>query len=128
MANEFIPTESQEQRALFEWAGYLSQDYPQLRLLYHIPNEGVRSPVGGMLAIAEGLKPGVPDICLPVANETYSSLYIELKRTKRGTVSAEQKWWIAELEAAGCRAVVCKGWLAAADEIKKYLGITDRNL
>lgn len=34
-----IPTESEEQRAVMEWAEYASGKWPELRLLYHVPNE-----------------------------------------------------------------------------------------
>ena len=37
---------------------------------------------GGRLR-AEGLKSGVPDLCLPSAHGEYHGLYIEMKRTKR---------------------------------------------
>jgi hypothetical protein len=50
-------------------------------------------------------------------------LFIEMKRTKGGRTSEEQREWIAELNKAGYRAVVCKGWEEARDEIMKYLSI-----
>ena len=37
-----IPTESQEQIALFQWAKSVQGKYPELRLLHHIPNGGKR--------------------------------------------------------------------------------------
>ena len=62
-----IPTESAEQQTLFQWARMQSGKYPELELLYHVPNEGKRSHKTGARMKAEGLKSGVPDICLPVA-------------------------------------------------------------
>ena len=35
-------TEAQEQRFLFQWAGLAEQQYPELKLLHHIPNCGKR--------------------------------------------------------------------------------------
>lgn len=35
-------SESQEQKALFQWAGLAEQKYPELKLLHHIPNGGIR--------------------------------------------------------------------------------------
>ena len=35
-------TEAQEQRFLFQWAGYAEQQFPELKLLHHVPNGGKR--------------------------------------------------------------------------------------
>lgn len=51
----------------------------------------------------------------------FHGLYIEMKRKKGGSLSPSQKWWLAELEKQGYKAVRCNGFEAAADEIKKYL-------
>lgn len=121
MADPRIPTEAQEQFALFRWAAYEAGRWPELHLLYHIPNEGKRSVVTGGRMRQEGLKKGVPDICLPVARGRYHALYIELKRTKGSKTSPEQKAWIAALRAEGCRAEICMGWDAAREVITEYL-------
>ena len=114
-------SEAQEQRALFEWAAWASVRYPALNLLYHIPNGGSRNPVEARHLKDQGVKPGVPDICLPVPNKIYHALYIELKRRKGGRTSDAQRQWIADLNGYGNRAVVCKGWEEARDVILDYL-------
>ena len=38
-----VPTESTEQQALFQWAKWVSRQYPGLDLMHHIPNGGSRS-------------------------------------------------------------------------------------
>lgn len=118
------PTEAQEQRELFRWARLARGRYPELQLMYHIPNEGRRSVATGARMKAEGLRPGVPDICLPVARGGFHALYIEMKRAKRGRVSEEQHAWLAALERAGNRAVVCRGWDQAREVIIDYLEMT----
>lgn len=123
---ERIPTESDEQKALMRWAAYNRGRYPELALLYHIPNEGQRDPRVGARMMAEGLRKGVPDLCLPVARGGSHGLYIELKRTKGGRVSPEQAAWIDSLLRQGYAACVCRGWEAASREIERYLqGGTD---
>ncbi len=117
------PTESEEQQALFRWAAYESGAHPELMLLYHIPNEGKRSRATGARLRAEGLKRGVPDICLPVPRGNWHGLYIELKRLRGGRVSDEQQGWLDALNEQGYFAVVCRGWQQAAAEIQNYLGI-----
>ena len=98
----WAPTESEEQQALFRWAAYESGAHPELALLYHIPNEGKRSLVAGAKLRAEGLKRGVPDICLPVPRGKWHGLYIELKRLRGGRVSDEQQRWLDALNGIFC--------------------------
>lgn len=114
-------TESQEQQLLFEWAALSAGRWPELALMYHIPNGGSRSKSEAGRFKAEGVKSGVPDICLPVARGRYHGLYIELKRVKGGRVSPAQQRWIAALRDQGYCACVCKGWDDAAHVIKAYL-------
>lgn len=127
------PTEETEQICLFHWAQAQSGKYPELALMYHIPNGGKRGKAEAARFKAAGVKAGVPDICLPVKRSwhwrtipsdliaPYSGLYIELKRQRGGAVSAAQKKWIAALREAGYAVEVCKGWMAAAAVITDYL-------
>ena len=115
------PTEAQEQRDLFRWAQLARGRYPELQLMYHIPNEGRRSTITGARMKAEGMKPGVPDICLPVARGPYHALYIEMKRTRASRVSEDQRAWLAKLMRVGNKAIVCRGWDAARAAIIEYL-------
>lgn len=116
-----VPTEHEEQTALMDWIYLTSRKYPELNLLYHVPNEGKRSPAAAMKLLAEGLKKGVPDNFLPVARGGYHGLYIELKRVKGGKLSPEQRQWLDDLNAQGYLAVECKGWEAAAKVIENYM-------
>lgn len=115
------PPESEEQQALFAWAKLQHYRYPELDLLYHIPNEGKRSLAAGVRLRAEGLKAGVPDICLPAAHGGFHGLYIELKRRRGGTVTEDQTGWIEALSKQGYRAAVCRGWEEAARVILDYI-------
>lgn len=123
------PTEDVEQMCLFRWADAQSGKYPELSLMYHIPNGGKRGKAEAGRFRAMGVKSGVPDIFLPVGVQKidsvdrgqytvirtkYNGLYIELKRLRGGTVSAAQKQWIARLRDTGYAVEVCKGWEAAA--------------
>ena len=116
-----VPTESQEQQSLFLWAAYLRGKFPELDLLYHIPNGGKRGKGEGGRFKAEGVKAGVPDICLPVARGGYHGLYIELKRQKGSRLHETQKEWLESLTKQGYYTAVCHGWQMAADVIEKYL-------
>ena len=116
-----VPTESNEQRTLFDWARRASGKWPELKLLYHIPNEGKRTARQGARMKGEGLKPGVPDICLPVPRNGNHGLYIELKRRKNARVTQDQLDWVADLAAQGYVAAVCRGCDEAISVITAYL-------
>ena len=118
-----VPTESEEQQAVMEWAEAESGRWPELHLLYHIPNEGRRSMATGGRLRAEGLKSGVPDLCLPSAHGNYHGLYIEMKRTQGGKTTPEQKEWLAALEAEGYKTALCRGADAAIEIITDYLAL-----
>jgi hypothetical protein len=53
-----------------------SARYPELADLYHISNEGKRSPV---VASKMLINKNMPDFCLPVAKGKYIGLYFEVK-------------------------------------------------
>ena len=126
-----VPTENAEQAALFHMASMHEWQYPELKLLFSIPNGSYKSPAARLLFKATGLRRGVPDLMLPVMRpvralagadyDLYAGLWIELKRTKGGVVSAEQTQWIADLNEQGYLAVVCVGWKAAWAAILEYL-------
>jgi len=116
-----VPTEHQEQCVVIRWAD-LHPD-PRLKLLYAIPN-GARTSIGTARKLkAEGLRAGVPDLCLPVPVGNYHGLYIELKRQKGGVVSQEQRDWHWALEDLGHRVVVCRGAEPAISVLSEYLNL-----
>lgn len=119
--SDYIPREAVEQEALMDWAYRASGKWPELGLLFHVPNGGSRNEIEAMRLKRQGVKAGVPDLCLPVARAGYHGLYIELKRQQGGHVSVNQKAWLNALTDQGYRAVVCCGWEAAKDEIERYL-------
>lgn len=116
-----IPTEHQEQAALFEWAAFQECVWPELRLLHAIPNGGKRDKVTAARLKAEGVKPGVPDVCLPVPRGEKHGLYIEMKRRRGGTVSADQLKWLENLMRQGYECHVCRGCEEARMTIMEYL-------
>ena len=116
-----IPLEHEEQCALFDWAAWMEKTIPALKLLHAIPNGGKRDIRTAAMLKAEGVKPGVPDLCLPVPRGGFHGLYIELKRRKGGTVSKEQQAWIDALKEQHYWCAVCHGWECARDVILEYL-------
>lgn len=112
--------EETEQINLFRWAAFAENKYPELKLMYHVPNEGKRSAATGSRLKQAGLKPGVPDIALPVARGGYIGLYIELKYG-RNKATENQKNWLRNLESQNHLTAVCYGWEQAKDLIEAYM-------
>lgn len=117
-----VPTERAEQVTVVVWARWESCRTPALRWLYAVPNGGHRVRAVAARLQEEGVRPGVPDLVLPVARHGYHGLYIEMKRRKRGTVSKEQTKWLNALRSEGYRAEVCAGADEAIAVLADYLG------
>lgn len=118
--NVRIDKEGGAQEMLFRWITYQLDEYPELALLYHIPNGGKRDAKTATILKRQGVKAGVPDLHLPVARGGYHGLYIELK-VGDNTTTKKQKDWIRELNKQGYLAVVCYGWDEATKQLLDYL-------
>ena len=117
------PSESVEQTRLFQWAKMQSAAYPEIGLLFHIPNGGKRYAATAKRLKAEGVKAGVPDLFLPVARGGEHGLFIELKKEHGNKATEKQNEWLDALRKQGYTAAVCYGWYEAARLIYLYLGI-----
>lgn len=117
----YCPTEDQEQAALMQWARTMEGRWPELADLHAIPNGGLRSKATAARLKATGVKPGVPDLHLPVARQGCHGLYIEMKRRHGGRISPDQLRWMEELTRQGHRCAVCRGWEEAKRVIEEYL-------
>ena len=115
------PLERDEQELLFEWAEYAACKHPEIAMMYAIPNGEYRAPKTARNLHLQGVKAGVPDMCLPVPRGGYGALYIELKRKRGGRVSEQQRVWIDALNRVGNRAVICYGFDEAKKAIEEYL-------
>lgn len=121
-------SESQEQIDFIQWCNRNKSKHYKLDLIFAIPNGGKRHIVTASRMKSEGQKAGVPDLFLPVAIrdknlETSHGLFIEMKKTKGGVVSKEQKKWRDKLEGEGYRWEVAKGCEQAKAIICDYLDI-----
>ena len=132
-------SEHDEQVALFQWKDAIAREYPDLCMMYAIPNgafygnnmiriRGKEVPARIIQANrmrAEGLQPGMLDICLPVARDGYHGFYWEMK-VKPNKPSEEQEWWMEQLAKQGYKV----GWGYGQDEAKKaiceYMSIPNR--
>lgn len=120
MRNFKLNDEGGHQAALFEWAAYNTGRMPELEYLHHIPNGGKRDGATAAALKRQGVKAGVPDICLPVPKGEYHGLYIELKAGKN-TATEKQRNWLNFLQNQGYYTAICYSWQLAAELIEGYL-------
>ncbi len=109
-----VKTEASEQEAVIQFCEYSGID------VIHIANEGKRSARYGAKLKRLGMRKGFPDLFIPIANNGYHGLFIELKRDVTCKPTKEQLLWTGKLNNAGYYATVCYGADAAIREIKKY--------
>lgn len=109
-----IPKEDEEQVKLVATLQRLNIPH------FAIPNGGKRTMVQAVKMKRTGLVAGIPDLCIPVPRSPYHGLFIEMKRVHGGTVSENQKYWIARLKELGYQAVVCAGYDEAWMELQIY--------
>jgi hypothetical protein len=121
--------EHQHQVALIHWARRVplspaSDVTPGSKIadyLLAIPNGGKRSgPREGARLKAEGVKPGVSDLLLPLRRGGFGGLWLEMKAPGKKP-SPDQRAWLLRMEAAGYCATWADDWQLAAEAITAYL-------
>lgn len=112
--------EDTEQMGVIDWANWNTGRFPELKLLFHIPNGGKRDAREAARFKAMGVKAGVPDLCLPVPMNGFAGLYIEMKYGKNKPTD-HQKEWIKALKEQGYKVTVCYSGVEATQELESYL-------
>lgn len=105
-----LSSESLEQTAVVNYCDF--RNIP----VFHIPNGGSRNKKEAKNLKKQGVKAGVPDLCIPIARHGFHGLYIEMKY---GTnkLTEKQAEWLELLNDNGYKAVVCYGY----DEAKQII-------
>lgn len=109
--------EADEQIALIQWTQYMLGKYPELGLLHAIPNEGAWR---NARLLAMGVRPGMPDLNLPISRGGYHGLWIEMKWGDNKPTPV-QYWCHEALRAEGHMVVVCYSFEEAKKAILDYL-------
>lgn len=107
------------------WDQYAPTKKIDPRLLYAVPNGGLRNKVVAAKLKAEGVRKGVLDMILDVPNDVFHGLRIELK-AKDGAATKDQIEFADLLRRRGYNAVFSYGADEAILAIRGYLG--DRRL
>lgn len=103
------------QSAIMDWAAAHSRKWPSLDLLFAVPNGQFRPGQ----APEPGLRPGVPDLCLPHPTDAFPGLFLELKR-EGGRLRDTQCQWLVSLLDQGYAVVVAYGYEEATQTLSLY--------
>lgn len=110
--------ESELQRRCKRWFDY---EYPHFaKMLFAVPNGGLRGKREASIMKAEGITAGVADMILLIQRRGYGSLCIEFK-TEKGRQSDNQKEWQKIAESNGNRYVIVRSFNDFVKEIVDYL-------
>lgn len=91
--------------------------------VFAIPNGGLRSKRTAAMLKAEGVKPGVPDLFIPLPRGEYAGLFVEMKDVKGRPPRASQMEWLDLLNANGYAAYWARGADAAIELIERYTAL-----
>ena len=106
--------------AFFDYCRCMESQSPAYALAFHVPNER-RASIPRRVALKRaGVRKGIPDIVVPVSNDKYSGLYIEMK-VKPNKASPEQMAILRQLNSVGNYAVHCWSAQDAIEIINKYV-------
>jgi hypothetical protein len=109
------------QKAIFQWAHLYGHRIKDLEFMFAVPNGGHRHKGTARRLKAEGVKPGVADICLPVPRGGFHGLWAECKVGKN-QLTPEQRDFLFAMGVLGYKTTVWRSFEQAIDEIEKYLG------
>ena len=108
------------QVAVISMAMSLAAKHPGVLLLHAIPNGGQRGKKTGAALKAEGVLPGVPDLCLPVARGPFHGFYLELKKAG-GSVDPVQWQFMEALHEEGYCVRLTNHQATAFELLRDYL-------
>lgn len=111
-----LMSEHDIQASFFSWIDLHKAKYPVLNYFFAIPNGTNKSPAARAKFKKEGLRAGVPDVCLPVPSMDgkYIGLWFEFK-SAGGKASYDQEIWIKNLREVTHRVEVIRDWTDAAN-------------
>lgn len=114
-------TEHEVQKNVIQWCTWMENGkYPELKMLFAVPNGMFTTKASAGKAKAEGLKSGVPDLILPVPANGYIGMAIEMKVGKNKPTE-NQLWWLKSLAKYGWYCTVCWSYEDAVEALTEYL-------
>lgn len=125
------PLESAAQKAYFEYLRTVAcPQHPGKTLwdfAYAVPNGTMLAGSAEQRARymtflkAQGLKPGVSDVCIALPVGRWHGMYLEMKRDRKAPVTADQKEWLALMALVGYYAEVAPGLDSAIEHTTTFM-------
>lgn len=112
--------ETAMQIQIVQWARKQAAQYEALNWLFHVPNEGRRTPQAAAVLQRAGLTKGISDLCLPYPACGYHGMFLELK-TGRNKPTKQQQAFLDYAKSAGYLAAVCYDAPTAKTLIHDYI-------
>lgn len=118
-------SEHDEQATVIQWIERQVYIYPELDLVFSVPNGAMMGGgrIGAMRANilkAEGMRPGAPDLVIPSPRGGYFGMFLEMK-AKKGRLSDNQEQFIVQAEKYGYFCAVAYGADEAIEMLTNYL-------
>ena len=117
-------TEHEEQKKVMAWVDEMTPHFPELGLLFAVPNGGFRHKSVAIKMKAEGVRAGVSDLMLPVARRGFYGLFLEMKAIGGKSTPKQSDFLKAIFDQGYCPAVGV-GAQNGIDILRWYLGMTD---
>jgi len=113
-------SEDRIQQHLMNAFAALSYQVKELQWFFHVPNGGNRNLREAVKFKSMGVKPGVPDLILPVARRGYHGLALELKAGKNKATELQLEWH-EFMRSEGWYVAICYSWEEALYVALLYL-------
>ncbi len=110
--------EASHQKAFFQWLAYTHPE--AYDLTWHCPNGGKRNAFEAARFKEIGVKPGVPDVFMAVASDSFHGLFIEFKSGRNG-LTISQRDMLLKLLNQKYKVAVCHSVDAAIETVELYL-------
>lgn len=129
------PLEREEQATYFGWLHYLKHDTVRVgEFAFAIPNgsylagDASRRAIQGAALRRQGVRAGVPDVCLALPVKPWHGLFLEFKRigAPRPQPGDDQSIWHARLRMMGFYVAVVFGFEQAKAITLEYLAGSDQ--
>jgi hypothetical protein len=124
------PLEREEQAAYFGWAHFHRHGTHRLGdFAFAVPNGSflagntAKRAIQGAALRRQGVRKGVPDVCLPIPVKPWHGLFLEFKRigAAKPQPGDDQAVWHARLRSMGYYVAVVFGFEQAKDVTLEYL-------
>jgi hypothetical protein len=117
--------EEREQARFIKWTHMpaVRAIAPALRWMFHCPNGGKRDAITGGQMRALGVKPGVPDLLMPVPSGPNPGLALEFKSATGRASESQDEWMRFLMDEAGWMVLIVRSAEEGRKAVQFYLDV-----